>query len=321
MEFASQGNAGPPQVSLPPSGGWSGGFAEHCSAPAERAGYAKPALPGNVLDVSRGLNGTIGPVHPPHPTRLALHPAPLPLRAWRYARLALHLAEGALTVALVFGFASPARRRSLRQAWSARMLRILGIRLEVLGEPIAPGSMVVANHISWVDIFVINAIAPAAFVSKAEVRGWPLVGWLAARNDTVFLRRGSRGHARIVNGEVAGILAAGGEVAVFPEGTTTDGSHVLHFHGALLQPALDAGHPVQPIALSYLGADGRRSLAPAYDGEVSLGQCLSAMIGERGLVARVQVTPVLPADAGTDRRALALLTRERIVTAVESMRG
>lgn len=280
------------------------------------AGTANP----EVISPAQSGSATIGPVTP-RPRHSPVRPAPLPLRAWRYTRLGLHLAQGALTVALVFGWASPARRRSLRQAWSAQMLAILGMRLEVQGEPFAAGSMLVANHISWLDIFVINALAPAAFVSKAEVRAWPLIGWLAARNDTVFLRRGSRGHARIVNAEIAGILAAGGHVAVFPEGTTTDGSHVLHFHGALLQPALEAGHPVQPVALAYAAADGRRSYAPAYDGDVSLGQCLAAIIGERGLVAGVRVAPALAADVCSDRRALALLTREQIAAAVGSTPG
>lgn len=237
--------------------------------------------------------------------RRPTHPAPLPLRAWRYTRLALHLLEGALTVVLRYGPASLPQRRHLRQRWSARMLAILGIRLEVTGEAIAPGSMLVANHISWVDIFVLNAVAPAAFVSKAEVRAWPLIGWLAARNETVFLRRGSRGHAKIVNGEIAGILKEGGHVAVFPEGTTTDGSFVHPFHAALLQPALDAGHPVQPVALAYLGGDGHRTQVPAYDGDVSLGECLGAIIAAKQITAHVMVTPAIATSSTSERRKIA----------------
>jgi 1-acyl-sn-glycerol-3-phosphate acyltransferase len=254
---------------------------------------------------------TIGPVN----SRLPAHPASLPLRAWRYTRLALHLAEGALTVALVFGFASPARRRALRQGWSARMLTILGLRLEVRGEPITPGSMLVANHISWVDIFVINAVAPAAFVSKAEVRNWPLIGWLAARNETVFLRRGSRGHAKIINAEIAAILDNGRNVAIFPEGTTTDGSHVLHFHAALLQPAIESGHPIQPAAISYHTPDGGRSRAPAYDGEISLGECIHSIIAEQGLMARLNVSAPLASTDG-NRRELAAAARLAITQSI-----
>ena len=95
------------------------------------------------------------------------------------------------------------------------------------------------------------------------MRNWPVIGWLAARNDTVFLRRGSCGHARIINAEIGAQLDGGRNVAVFPEGTTTDGTRVLHFHAALLQPAIASGHPVQALAIRYLTPDGRHELAPA----------------------------------------------------------
>lgn len=193
------------------------------------------------------------------------------------------------------------------------MLAILGIRLQLEGESIAPGAMLVANHISWVDIFVINAVSPTAFVSKAEVRDWPLIGWLAARNGTIFLRRGSRGHARIINAETAARLDAGSNVAIFPEGTTTDGSHVLGFHAALLQPAIASGHAVQPLALVYLDRDGRASRAPAYDGDVSLGQCLASIVGERELLACVRAAAPVPTANGIDRRELARAARDTII--------
>lgn len=199
------------------------------------------------------------------------------------------------------------------QRWSRRLLRILGIRLQTAGAPIEPGCMLVANHISWVDIFVINALAPSSFVSKAEVRDWPVIGWLAAKNGTIFLRRGSRGHAKIINEETAALLDAGRNVAIFPEGTTTDGSHVLTFHAALLQPAIAAGHAVQPVALSYHAADGSYSRAAAYDGDLSLGQCIANIVAEREIVARVQVAPPMPTGDGTDRRTLARQAREAIV--------
>jgi len=224
----------------------------------------------------------------------------------------VHLIQGVLTTALVYPFCRPDTRLALRQRWSRRLLAILGIRLQVEGPPIEPGCLLVANHISWVDIFVINALAPSAFVSKAEVRTWPLVGWLAARNDTVFLRRGSRGHAKIVNAEIAALLEAGRNVAVFPEGTTTDGSHVLHFHAALLQPAIAAGRPVQPVAISYHAPDGTPSRAPAYVGEVSLGQCFAAIVRAPALIARARTTEPLTTQEGTDRRSLAAHAWEAI---------
>lgn len=172
----------------------------------------------------------------------------------------------------------------------------------------------VANHISWIDIFVINAAAPAAFVAKEEVRRWPVIGWLAWKNDTVFLRRGSRGHARLINEEIAGILGDGKLVAVFPEGTTSDGRCLLHFHAALLQPALAAGRPVLPAAISYWELNGERSLAPRYDGDISLGECTAAILRRPRLIARLVTTP-LRGTRGEDRKQVASEAREAIALA------
>lgn len=238
------------------------------------------------------------------------------LRAWRYTHLALLLARGVATVALRYPFCSAARRRALRQRWSARMLEALGIRLEHRGSPVAPGCMLIANHISWVDIFVINALAPAAFVSKAEVRDWPVIGWLAARNDTIFLRRGSRGHARIINAETAALLDTGNNVAIFPEGTTTDGGTLLHFHAALLQPAIACGHAVQTLALQYRTPEDHFSSAPAYIGEMSLGACVANIVARRKTLARITVAEPIATTDGADRRVLAVRARSEIAAAI-----
>ena len=238
------------------------------------------------------------------------------VRAWRYLRLALHLVQGVLTIALVYPFTQRRTHQALRRRWSHGLLQVLGIELAARGRPVAPGCMLIANHISWVDIFVINALAPSAFVSKAEVRNWPVIGWLAAKNDTIFLRRGSRGHARIINAETAALLDAGCNVAIFPEGTTTDGSQLLHFHAALLQPAIACGHPVQTLALQYLTPAGHFTRAPAYDGDLSLGQCIANIIAARRTIARITVAaPIATAD-GLDRRALAARAHAEIACAI-----
>lgn len=214
----------------------------------------------------------------------------------------------------LFRICGDRRRLLLKQTWSAAILDALGIELEADLTHAVPGALLVANHISWVDIFVINAALPSAFVSKEEVRRWPVIGWLAAKNDTVFLRRGSRGHARIINEQIAGMLAQGKHVAVFPEGTTSDGRCLLHFHAALLQPALAAGRPVLPVALSYWELDGQRSLAPRYDGDISLGQCTRTILQRRRLIARLVTTP-LRGMADEDRRIVAAQAREAIALA------
>lgn len=247
-------------------------------------------------------------------------PAGRLLRGLRYAGLAWLLIQGVLTTLLLYPLVGHARRKRLRGRWSRRMLALLGIDLQLDGDAIAPGCLLVANHISWLDVFVINAAAPAAFVSKSEVRGWPLIGWLAARNDTVFLMRGSRGHARIINTQIAEKLDAGHNVAIFPEGTTTDGTHVQHFHAALLQPAIAAQRPVQAIALRYHTHAGHYSAAPAYAGDTTLLQSLAAIVAERSTVATLHVDPPVT-TVSAERRTLAADLHGRIASHIAAYSG
>jgi 1-acyl-sn-glycerol-3-phosphate acyltransferase len=216
-----------------------------------------------------------------------------PIRAIRAIRLGLHLLWGAFNVATVYPFIRDAHRLWLKQRGSRQLLEILGIRLDAQLTRAAPGSLFVANHISWLDIYALNAARPMAFVSKAEVRCWPLIGWLATNTDTIFLRRDSRRHTRAVNAEIGKLLNTDKDVAIFPEGTTSTGMHLLNFHAALLQPAIDTGRLVQPVSVSYYDADGRRSLAPVYAGETTMGECLSAILACRSLTVRLRPTPVL----------------------------
>jgi 1-acyl-sn-glycerol-3-phosphate acyltransferase len=104
----------------------------------------------------------------------------------------LHLCWGAATVAVAYPWIEPRLRRALKQRWSRQLLEILGIKLCVRGTAVVPAGLLVANHVSWLDIFVINALTPAAFVSKDDVRHWPLIGWLCTHTETIFLERGSR---------------------------------------------------------------------------------------------------------------------------------
>lgn len=219
-------------------------------------------------------------------------------------------------MAAVYPWAGQAWRLALKRRWSEQLLGMLGVRLESSGAGLPPGCLVVANHVSWLDIYAINAAHPVAFVSKAEVRSWPLIGWLAANTDTIFLMRGSRGHAKIINAEIAELLASGRCAAIFPEGTTSDGSELLHFHAALLQPAIEVGRPIVPLALSYHAPDGQRSLAPAYAGETTMLQSLWAVVSEPELRVRVAIAPAIASqdEAGdkVHRRAIAEAARTSI---------
>ncbi|WP_284155257.1 lysophospholipid acyltransferase family protein [Sulfuricystis thermophila] len=148
--------------------------------------------------------------------------------AFRITRVGLHLGWGAATVAVVYPWLDDRWRRALKRRWSRQLLEMLGVKLGA-GDTAPPPGLIVCNHISWLDIFVINAITPAAFVAKAEVKDWPLIGWLCARTETLFLERGSRTSARRTIEAMVVRLKRGIHVAVFPEGTTTAGEHVLRF--------------------------------------------------------------------------------------------
>lgn len=230
--------------------------------------------------------------------------------AFRLARTGLHLLQGAATVALIYPWISEPRRLALKRRWSRQLLAALGVRLDAAQSGELMG-LVVANHVSFLDIYVINALAPAAFVSKDDVRAWPLIGWLCEHTDTIFLQRGNRNAAHHARHELAQHLADGRLVALFPEGTTTPGDHVLPFHGALLQSAVDTGAPITPVVLRYVDRNGNSSQDAAYVGDTSLLECLWSIASSRGLVACTEVLEPM-ASNGQDRRHLAAEAHRRI---------
>lgn len=240
--------------------------------------------------------------------------------AFRLTRVGLHLVWGVAMVALVYPWIDLRLKRWLKQCWSRQLLEILGVRLSVNRETSLPGGLLVSNHISWLDIFVINALAPAAFVAKDDVKRWPLIGWLCAHTETIFLKRGSRAAAQRTREEISDRLRAGGPVAVFPEGTTSRGGRVLPFHAALFQSAIDAAAPVVPLMLRYVDRRGHPSRAPAYDGEITLWQSLWAIARTSGLTAELCVLPPIAAQTAT-RRALAERCHDAIARCLEQRNG
>ncbi len=224
--------------------------------------------------------------------------------ALRLARAGLHLGCGLAAAALVYPLVGRPTRLRMKRRWSRQLLGMLGVRLQAEAASLPSPALLVANHVSWLDIHVINTLAPAAFVCKAEVREWPFIGWLCERTETVFMPRDSRSAAKQTSEIVALRLRQGWRVAVFPEGTTSDGGEVLPFHGALLQGAIDADCHVQPLALRYVGEDGQPSAAPAYCGDTTLLQSLCRVASMPRLEARLDVLPPLD-GRGAERRKLA----------------
>jgi 1-acyl-sn-glycerol-3-phosphate acyltransferase len=241
--------------------------------------------------------------------------------AMRKLRLVVHLLAGMWIVARRFPGATAEQRAELNRVWSIEMLRLSGMKLVVHNDEarLDAGVLVVGNHVSWIDIYVINAWRPTPFVSKAEIRKWPVVGWLAQQLDTVFVQREKRSDAKRIMHELAQRLMAGEKMCVFPEGTTTDGRALLPFHANMFQAAVSASVPVQPICLMYEDAQGRQSVAPAYIGDMSLNDSLNALLRAGEITAHLYVcNPLAP---GADRRLLASEAQASVSAALDRMRG
>ncbi len=235
------------------------------------------------------------------------------------ARVAVHFVQAAAVAGLGYPFMVPARRRLSLQRWSAQLLGILAARLTIHGTPPSAGPYLLAsNHVSWLDIFVINAAVPTRFVSKSEVRAWPLIGWLCVKAETLFIERNRPRDLARLDALVGAALRQGAGMGVFLEGTTTDGRVVLPFHGSLLRPALESRIPVVPVAIRYVRSDGEICAEAAYDGDKSAMDTLKGMLTQREFHAHVHFLP--PAMAGkagdTPRKVLAAQLRESIVTAL-----
>jgi len=233
----------------------------------------------------------------PYNGRVSLVHFPLPLRrALRIGQLMLHLAWGVTLAGLIFPLLGPAQRDRRIMAWARRLMRVLGVRAQVTPVPGLPGgALLVCNHVSWLDIYLIYAAQRVHFVSKAEVRTWPVAGWLAHKTGTLFIERGRRADTARINAEMRALMQSGAWVAVFPEGTTSDGKGLRRFLPSLLQPAVELNCPIVPAALRYRTLDGENSDAPAYIDDISMWESLKRIVSEPGLVAELHFgDPILP---------------------------
>jgi len=224
---------------------------------------------------------------------------------WRLLRAVGHVLHGATIVLLRFPSLNPAAREARVGWWAAKMLRCLGVELRVQGRFKPGAKLIVANHVSWLDIMAVHAVCPQArFVAKADVQGWPVLSHLVDSARTLYIRRESRRDALRVVHDMAAALQAGDTVAVFPEGTTGTGPEPLPFHANLLQAAIATGAAVQPVALRYADPQHRFSPAAAWVGEATLLDSVWALARADGLAVHLDVIEP-QASAHADRRALA----------------
>lgn len=230
----------------------------------------------------------------------------------RFIGLLFYIIEGVLIVIFTYYKISNSQKLAKKQAWAKRIVSWLGIQIisdNELNVKQCVGKLLVSNHISWLDIIIFNSLTPMSFVAKSNVRAWPLIGWLAHKNFTIFIERG---HSRATISAIAQIkkyIADGFVVTVFPEGTTTDGSEVGHFHSALFQSACDVDNPhdVLPITISYHLNHNNFSehcTAPSYIGETSLIRSMWNVASTKNLIVCIQCADTIN-PKGNNRRELA----------------
>jgi 1-acyl-sn-glycerol-3-phosphate acyltransferase len=236
--------------------------------------------------------------------------------AWRLLRGVLHVLHGVSIVLLRFGRLDARSRHVEVQRWSARLLQVMGIAMQVEGRLQEGGVLLAANHISWLDITALHAVAPhARFVSKAAIQSWPLLSRLADAAGTLYLERERKRDALRVVHLVAAALSDDQAVAVFPEGTTSDGHGLLPFHANLLQAAVATSTPIQPVALRFSDATDAISRAVEFVGETTLVTSLWRVACAKALTVHVTLLPPRP-SAGADRRVLAHALRDDIAAQI-----
>ena len=236
----------------------------------------------------------------------------------RVVRVMLHLITALWTCALVFPFIDAAGRAWRVRHWSGQLLAMCRLTVHIErsgGQEASVPALAVCNHVSWLDIFVINSMQPTHFVAKSDIRDWPLIGWLCATAGTIFISRGRMRDVRRIFENLVASLRAGDHVAFFPEGTTASQGTILPFHANLFEAAIDAGVAIQPYALRYVDAQGRLHPSVDFVGDMSFAESLLAILRGDPIVAHLMVLPLLD-STGAHRRDLALAAHDAIAGAL-----
>lgn len=236
--------------------------------------------------------------------------------SWRLILLISHILLGVLLAALFLRKALPPGSLAARLSlwWHSDLCKIFGVQCSSTGIINKAPTLFVVNHISWFDIPALGSKIPAHFLSKDEVNSWPILGWLAGQAGTLYIKRGRQGAAEQSINEISATLNRGGHVVIFPEGTTTDGTSVRKFHSRLFQAAIDAGVPIQPVALRYPHPDGVHPKAP-FIGDTQFLQSTLDMMSEKQMQVNMEFLP--PIDSrGLDRSELAKLSQQIILEVI-----
>lgn len=239
-------------------------------------------------------------------------------RLRRYGRVIRVLAVVSLGLGMASVFAllerlhfngTMARRQRWSQFFMARLSNALPFRITVVGEVPATPMLWVSNHVSWTDIALLGQLTPLSFLSKAEVRDWPVAGWLAAKAGCLFIRRGA-GDSQQIRQQMSQLLQQPLPLLMFPEGTTTDGRSVRTFHGRLLSAAIESRVSLQPVAIRYL-RNGEPDLIAPFIGDDDLISHLMRLFSHE--YAEVEIHLLEPiACQHQERAVLAFRAQEAI---------
>jgi 1-acyl-sn-glycerol-3-phosphate acyltransferase len=233
---------------------------------------------------------------------------------FRLTRLVLHMLHGVVVAATVLDRMGQKRRQAVILCWSRQLLNILKVSITLHGQPPSPeqcGTLFVANHVSWLDIYALKATHPMHFIAKSEIRNWPVVGWLAHITDTIFIERERRHATGNAVAVLEQALRQGECLCFFPEGTTTDGTELKPFKASLLQAAINAEATLWPLAIRYLKADGSTNIDVAYHGEMTMLQSVWNVLKQRE--TQVELRFAAPVNAaGGERRHLSQQARHAI---------
>jgi len=238
--------------------------------------------------------------------------------AWRSVRL--------VGMFIVAGTELAVKRPATREAradwlhrFCARAMRGMGIRIGVMGVFPERGA-VISNHLSYLDIVVFAAVHPCVFVSKAEIKGWPVVGWMTTMSGTVYVERGHGGSAMRARKGMQDAVDAGLPVVFFPEGTTSNGNGLLKFHSGLLSKAIDTGSPVTAAHLRYSfavenGPDVSVANDVCYWGDRSMLPHVFKFLGLRGVRAEVRFAeePIAFSSDDLHRKKAAVEARNAVM--------
>ncbi len=244
------------------------------------------------------------------------------LRAWRYLyrlpMLAWHALVHLPITLLLIGLDGSSGKRIGHAAirwWSRGLLRVFGMRVRGVGTPLAGGTMFVANHVSWIDIIALHSQHMMGFIAKAEIRGWPLIGWITSHGETIYLHRGNTHSLGDVMAEMSQRLRDGRAVAAFPEGGTRDGRELGPFHARIFTAAVDADAPVQPVALCFGERCEAQRIVAFAKGESFMGNFVRLLGEPPRPVTVCFLEPILHTEH-EGRRGIATLARVRIEQAM-----